>query len=60
MFYLINKESGISSFKCISNFARKHHIRKIGHTGTLDPLASGLLLVATNDDTKLIGYIDKG
>ncbi|NQZ66108.1 MAG: tRNA pseudouridine(55) synthase TruB [Mycoplasmatales bacterium] len=60
MFYLINKKSGISSFKCIQEFARKRHIKKIGHTGTLDPLASGLLLVATGDDTRLIEYIDKG
>ena len=60
MFYLINKEKGISSFKAINNFARENNIKKIGHTGTLDPLATGLLLVATDDDTKLIDYIDKG
>lgn len=60
MFYLINKKKWISSFKSISEFAKKNNIKKIGHTGTLDPLASGLLLVATDDDTKLIEYIDKG
>jgi tRNA pseudouridine55 synthase len=31
----------------------------VGHTGTLDPLATGLLLVATDNSTKLIPYIDK-
>ena len=61
MFYLINKKTGVSSYKAINLFARNFkEIKKIGHTGTLDPLASGLLLVATNDDTKLIPYIDKG
>lgn len=57
MFKLIYKEKGISSFKAISNFARENNIKKIGHTGTLDPIATGLLLVATDDDTKLIEYI---
>ena len=60
MFYLINKEKGISSFKSIKNFANNNNIKKIGHTGTLDPMATGLLLVATEEDTKLIEYIDKG
>ena len=59
MFYLLDKPTGISSFKFIKNFARENNIKKIGHTGTLDPAASGLLLVATDDDTKLIDYIDK-
>ncbi|MGL5205508.1 MAG: tRNA pseudouridine(55) synthase TruB, partial [Metamycoplasmataceae bacterium] len=57
MFKLIYKEKGISSFKAISQFAKENNIKKIGHTGTLDPIARGLLLVATDDDTKLIEYI---
>lgn len=57
MFYLIKKAKGISSFSCIKNFAKKMNIKKIGHSGTLDPLASGLLLCASEDDTKLIPYI---
>ncbi|MBU4689878.1 tRNA pseudouridine(55) synthase TruB [Mycoplasma zalophidermidis] len=57
MFYLIYKPKGISSFSCIRDFARQHKIKKIGHTGTLDPLASGLLLVATDEETKLISYV---
>ncbi|MGL6125353.1 MAG: tRNA pseudouridine(55) synthase TruB [Metamycoplasmataceae bacterium] len=57
MFKLIYKEKGISSFKAISLFAKENNIKKIGHTGTLDPIATGLLLVATDDDTKLIEYI---
>lgn len=60
MFYLLNKPKGITSFKAINDFARENKIQKIGHTGTLDPLASGLLLVATDEDTKLIEFVDKG
>ena len=58
MFYLLYKEKNISSFKAIKDFANKNKIKKIGHTGTLDPLATGLLLVATDEYTKLISYID--
>ncbi|CAM9117647.1 tRNA pseudouridine(55) synthase TruB [Mycoplasma marinum] len=60
MFILLDKEKGISSFKAINNFRRENNIKKIGHTGTLDPLATGLLLVASDEDTKLIDFIDKG
>ncbi len=59
MKYLLNKPKGHSFFICnsLNSFAKENMIKKIGHTGTLDPLASGLLLVATDDDTKLIPYI---
>ncbi len=60
MFVLLDKAKGISSFKAIDNFKRENNINKIGHTGTLDPLATGLLLVATDNDTKLIDFMDKG
>ncbi|ADE19365.1 tRNA pseudouridine(55) synthase TruB [Mycoplasma crocodyli] len=57
MFYLLNKKKGISSRKAIDDFSRLIKIKKMGHSGTLDPLATGLLLVATNEDTKLLQYI---
>lgn len=60
MFYLLDKKQGLSSFKAIRDWARENDIKKVGHTGTLDPMATGLLLIATDDDTKLIDYIDKG
>jgi tRNA pseudouridine55 synthase len=59
MFYLINKPIWISSFFAISKLRKILNIKKVGHTGTLDPLASGLLLVATGNSTKLISYLDK-
>ena len=60
MFYLLDKPKGITSFSAIKKFAKERKIKKIGHTGTLDPMATGLLLIATDDDTKLIDYVDKG
>lgn len=57
MFKIIYKKTGISSFACINKFKKENNIKKIGHTGTLDPLAEGLLMIATEDDTKLIPYI---
>ncbi len=43
--WLIDKPVGLTSFGVIARLRRRLQIRKIGHAGTLDPLASGLLLV---------------
>ncbi len=42
---LINKPVGISSFDCIRRLRRTTGVRKIGHAGTLDPAAEGLMLM---------------
>lgn len=57
MFKLIYKNKGESSFQCIKKWQKENNVTKVGHTGTLDPMAQGLLLIATDDDTKLIQYI---
>ncbi|QJR43922.1 tRNA pseudouridine(55) synthase TruB [Mycoplasma miroungirhinis] len=57
MFYALNKKKFVSSFQMIREFQKNYQIKKIGHAGTLDPLAQGLLIVATDDDTKLLDYI---
>ncbi|MFH1540963.1 MAG: tRNA pseudouridine(55) synthase TruB [Elusimicrobiota bacterium] len=49
---LINKPSGITSYDVIRILKKKLHPKKIGHTGTLDPLASGLLIILIDDATK--------
>jgi tRNA pseudouridine55 synthase len=46
MFILINKEQGNSSFQVIAALRKITGIKKIGHAGTLDPIAEGLLIVA--------------
>lgn len=49
---LINKPSGITSYDVIRIIKKKLHPKKIGHAGTLDPLATGLLIVLIDDATK--------
>jgi len=56
-FLLINKPRGPSSFRIVSRLRRILCIKKIGHAGTLDPLASGLLVIAIGNATRLIQYI---
>jgi tRNA pseudouridine55 synthase len=51
MFYLLDKPVGYSSFDIIRKISKILGTKKIGHTGTLDPLASGCLLIATEKDT---------
>ena len=50
---LLNKEKDISSFKAINNLKYKLKLKKVGHAGTLDPLAEGLMIVLVNNATKL-------
>lgn len=50
---LLNKEKDISSFKAINKLKYKLGLKKVGHAGTLDPLAEGLMIVLVNDATKL-------
>lgn len=59
MFYLIDKPLWLSSFDVIRKLRKLTGIRKMGHTGTLDPLATGCLLVATENSTKLISRLEK-
>ena len=59
MFYLIDKPLAITSFDVLREMRKMLGVRKMGHTGTLDPLATWLLLVATGNSTKLIAEIDK-
>ncbi len=55
-FILVNKESGISSNFVVQQIKKKIKADKIGHLGTLDPLASGLLILAVNRATKFSSY----
>ena len=49
---LVDKLRGITSFDVIRILRRKLGIRKMGHAGTLDPLASGLMLIGVEKGTK--------
>lgn len=56
---VINKASGPSSNRCLMQIKRLGQ-KKIGHAGTLDPLASGVLLVLLGQATKLSSYLQQG
>ena len=51
------KPVGISSFSAIYKIKKKFNFKKIGHAGTLDPNAEGILPVAINKTTKLIPFV---
>jgi tRNA pseudouridine55 synthase len=54
MMLLIDKPKGITSYDVIRILRKSLGVKKIGHSGTLDPLATGLLLIAVGDETKTI------
>lgn len=57
MILSVYKESNMTS-RDVCNIISKHFkTKKVGHTGTLDPLACGLLIVCTNKDTKLVDIL---
>lgn len=57
-FYLADKPKTWTSQDLCTKFRKNYKFGKVGHSGTLDPLATGLMLLATNKYTKLFDYID--
>ncbi|MCB9803117.1 tRNA pseudouridine(55) synthase TruB [Candidatus Nomurabacteria bacterium] len=53
-FYLVDKEKDVNSFRAVSTFRKILNQQSIGFSGTLDPLASGLLILASGKATKLL------
>lgn len=61
-FILVNKKKSMTSRDVVNSLIKILNTKKIGHTGTLDPFAEGLLLVAVNKGlkvVKLLNYKDK-
>jgi len=55
---LIDKEEGLTSRAIDNCLMHLYKTKKVGHLGTLDPFASGLLVIAINKATKALPYID--
>jgi tRNA pseudouridine55 synthase len=55
----VNKEKGISSHAVVAQVRRLFHTKKAGHFGTLDPIATGLLLVALGQATRFFDFYVK-
>jgi tRNA pseudouridine55 synthase len=56
----VNKPRGVTSHDVVSLVRRLSHQRRIGHAGTLDPMAQGVLVVALGKATRLIEYMMEG
>ena len=55
----IDKPKNITSFKVIQKLRKILNIKKIGHSGTLDPFATGILAIALGEATKSIHYFNQ-
>jgi tRNA pseudouridine55 synthase len=55
-FFLLNKEKGITSNQLVQNIKKFFRFKKVGHLGTLDPMATGLMIIAVNRATKFSSY----
>ena len=58
-FLLIDKPSGITSSECVYRLRKILKNKKIGHCGTLDPLATGVLPICIGEATKFSNYISE-
>lgn len=57
-FFIVDKPAGVTSFSMVALVRRLTGVRRVGHAGTLDPLATGVLPVAVGSATRLIEYLD--
>lgn len=55
--FLLNKPAGLSSNQALQIVKRLYAARKAGHTGSLDPLATGLLPICLGEATKFAGFL---
>ncbi|MEP6833181.1 MAG: tRNA pseudouridine(55) synthase TruB [Gemmatimonas sp.] len=55
---LVDKPAGVSSHDVVARVRRAAHTKRVGHAGTLDPFATGLLVLAVGHATRLLPYLD--
>jgi tRNA pseudouridine55 synthase len=54
---LVDKPGGMTSHDVVARARRVLSVRKVGHAGTLDPMATGLLVLGVGSATRLLGYV---
>lgn len=59
-FVIIDKPSGMTSHDVVAKLRKKFATKRVGHAGTLDPMATGVLVVGINNATKFLQYITEG
>jgi len=57
---LVDKPAGITSAKVVARIKKLLEVKKVGHTGTLDPFATGILVCCFNRATKLARFFLHG
>lgn len=56
---LVDKPKGVTSHDMVDAARRALHMKRVGHAGTLDPMATGLLIIGFGNGTRLLPYITK-
>ncbi|MFM1789350.1 MAG: hypothetical protein RLZZ12_699 [Actinomycetota bacterium] len=59
-FLVIDKPAGMTSHDVVAKLRRRLGTKQVGHAGTLDPMATGVLVVGINNATKFLQYIVTG
>jgi tRNA pseudouridine55 synthase len=54
---LVDKPSGVTSHDVVARVRRLAGTRRVGHAGTLDPMATGLLVIGAEKATRLLGHL---
>ena len=55
--FLLDKDKGVSSNRALQQIRRLYDAKKAGHTGSLDPMATGLLPICFGKATKICQYL---
>jgi len=56
---VVDKPAGVTSHDVVGMLRRRFHERQVGHAGTLDPDATGVLVVAVGKATRLLRFVEK-
>ena len=59
-FLLVDKAGGMTSHDVVAMARKKLNTKKVGHAGTLDPMATGVLVLGVGIATRLLTYITDG
>jgi len=59
-FVIIDKPAGITSHDVVAKLRKSLGTKQVGHAGTLDPMATGVLVLGVNKATKFLQYITQG
>ncbi|KAF1789085.1 Pseudouridine synthase, catalytic domain [Phytophthora cactorum] len=59
-FLNVRKPAGLTSHQCVGAMRRVFDTRQVGHGGTLDPMATGVLTLAVGRATRFLQYLTTG